>query len=135
MTYNRTIFTKGTEQYTDIDLSFKINPLTKDIRALSDGDSIKQALKVLLLTNYSERPFRPTVAGNVNRLLFEQYDQLTELSLRNDIIETIENHEPRVLLNDVKVVYNDLSVDITVKYSLQNDNSLQTINMMIQRIR
>jgi len=135
MTYNRTIFTKGTEQYTDIDLSFKINPLTKDIRTLSDGDSIKQALKVLLLTNYSERPFRPTVAGNVNRLLFEQYDQLTELSLRNDIIETIENHEPRVLLNDVKVVYNDLSVDITVKYSLQNDNSLQTINMMIQRIR
>ncbi len=50
--------------YSDLDLKLTLHPFRKDIVPLKDSEAVKNAVKNLILTNFFERPFQPSVGAN-----------------------------------------------------------------------
>jgi len=82
--------------YSDLDMSLDINPSTRDIVPFYDIAAVKNSVKNLILTSFSERPFDPEYGSNLTALLFEPVDKFTRNSLKNAIIRVISVYEPRV---------------------------------------
>ena len=129
--------TKNIKQYTDIDLSFKVNPFTKDIYLKTDEDAVKTALKHLIQTRNFERPFHPEIGTQIHSLMFENFSSAVKIAMERTIKETIEKFEPRVRLIDVIVREtadaNDLSV--TIEFALKNTDRPITITTLLSRVR
>lgn len=94
---------KNTRLFSDIDLSFEKHPSTKDIFAKYDDNAIKNAVKNLILTKHFERPFHSEIGSNVNALLFELASPAITAITRQNIIDVINNFEPRVVLLEIDV--------------------------------
>ena len=47
--------------YKDLDLNFGINPVTKDVDKKIGDRAIITAVKNLILLNYFEKPFNPSI--------------------------------------------------------------------------
>ncbi len=91
------------KSFKDVSATFQINPLNRDLIQLKNATAIARSLRNLIMTVPGERPFNPVLGSNVTSLLFETLDNLTASSIKSEIINTIENFEPRVKLNEVIV--------------------------------
>ena len=68
--------------FSDLNLKLTKHPIRKDIIPLKDDAAIKNAVKNLLISNFYERPFQPTLGANLRGLLFEPVGVLTNIELR-----------------------------------------------------
>ena len=106
-------------------MSFQVNPLTDDLIAIKNTTAIARSLRNLVLITPGERFFNVFLVSQVNILLFENVDDITAVSIRTEIINVIENYEPRVKLlkvsvnanidsynMDVRIVYRVIGIDI-----------------------
>ena len=92
--------------YSDLDLSFIVHPVLKDIRPITDIDAVKNSIKNIVLTSFYDHPFHPEIGSGVRALLFEPASIFTALSLKDEIQRCIGQFEPRV--NNVTVqIYDD----------------------------
>jgi phage baseplate assembly protein W len=89
--------------FRDVSMTFQVNPLTKDFIQLKNESAIARAVRNLILTGRGERFFDPIYGSEVKKLLFENVDVETAITLREEIRLVIENYEPRVVVNDVIV--------------------------------
>jgi phage baseplate assembly protein W len=123
--------------YSDFLNDFTAHPITGDISRVINEQSVKQSLRNLILTNYGERLFQPTVGSNVLGSLFEFNDLTTASDLKFYISETIQNNEPRVSLQAVNVTETPDSnyVNIDILFSIINSQTIQTLNVIIKRVR
>ena len=87
--------------YSDLDLDFTRNPVTSDIVKLNDVDSVKRSVKNLIQTNHYERPFHPEIGSDIRGLLFENMTPLTALNIERNVIEVLNNFEPRAKIVNV----------------------------------
>ena len=71
--------------YADIDLSFANKP-SGDIFKKEHAAAVKQSVRNLLMTNFSEKPFLPRYGGNLNSFLFSLNTEVDELALEEKII-------------------------------------------------
>ena len=101
-----------------ISATFKINPINSDLIGLVNYNAIARSVRNLILTVPGERPFNPVLGSGVNALLFNQLDNITSSSIKNEIITTLENFEPRIELNNVIVAPNaeQHRFDVTIQY-------------------
>ena len=122
--------------YSDLSLSSRAHPLTGDAAVLKEKATINQSLRNLLLTSPGERPFSGLdIGGGINDLLFElSHSGLVE-DLERLIATTINNFEPRVILQDVNVELiperNAASIQIT--YSIRMTNTTETFDLFLER--
>jgi phage baseplate assembly protein W len=58
-----------TRIYKDMDLAFTANPVTGDLSKKLDVNAVKQSMKILMLTNFYERPFSPKKGANLRGFL------------------------------------------------------------------
>jgi phage baseplate assembly protein W len=123
--------------YSDLDLDFIPHPTTKDVVIKTGPDAIKRSVRNLILTNFYDRPFRPGIGSNAQRLLFENASPLIANFLTDAIREVIENFEPRVDLIDVKVQFdNDNNgYNATISYIILNRGEPVVTNIFLERIR
>ena len=84
------------EVYSDLDMNFTAHPITGDLTVKKDTDAIKQSVKNIMLTNYYERPFKPSLAGGVRDLLFALDTERRVKRAQRKIKQVIEDFEPRV---------------------------------------
>ena len=123
--------------FADLPLDFIAHPNTKDIRPITDIQAIRQAVKILVLSNFSDRPFHPELGANVTRYLFENPDQFTAMGIRDEILRIIERREPRVTNPKVEVQldeeYNRLLV--TIVFQIRNTNTNTEVSFYLDRIR
>ena len=56
--------------FKDVSIGFMRNPFTDDISSVSNENSIKQAVKNLILTVPGEKPFQPLVGSRCNFITF-----------------------------------------------------------------
>lgn len=130
--------------YSDFDISFLPDPVTADLMRVVDEESIKQSLKLLVLTSVGERVFQPGVGGTVGRMLFEPLDKVTTTVLVKNIGDTIRQFEPRVELQYIDVYFdkkptgeyldpNTLWIEIAVK--VLNLPELITTGVLLRRLR
>jgi phage baseplate assembly protein W len=113
------------------------HPITKDLVRVKNEQSIKQALKNLLLTNLGERRFNPNFGSDVNNSLFEPNDVILQENLRNAITNAIRFHEPRVNLLSVQI-YNYSEEDrlaVNLIFSIINSVTPQSLNLILRRVR
>jgi len=105
--------------FKDFDLNMKVHPVTGKMIARKNVDSIKQALKCLILTDRGERPFRPHFGSDIRQRLFDLMDPSIANSIEFDIKTAIKNYEERAELLAVSVDgdpdTNNLRVNITFR--------------------
>lgn len=129
--------TKQIRKYQDLDLSFKINPFTKDIYLKKDEEAVKTALKHLILTKNFERPFHPEIGTQVHSLLFENYTPAVRIAMERSIQDAILKYEPRVNLNNVIIreLEDNNNLEVTIVFSLKNLNRPITLTTLLTRLR
>jgi len=123
--------------YADLDLNFGANPVTKDVNRKIGDRAIITAVKNLILLNYFEKPFNPSIGSNVRRLLFEPMTAETGILLQKEIELTIGNYEPRVKLRNVYVQsdYDSQGYNITIEFFIVNRLEPVTISLFLERLR
>ena len=123
--------------WSDLDLSLKLHPFRKDIMSLKDDAAIKNAVRNLLISNFYDRPFQPTLGANLRGLLFEPADAITRIALKEGIRNVLVNHEPRIRVQNVQVV--DLSernaYRINVIFNIKEFDTSEEVEVLLQRIR
>lgn len=123
--------------YKDIDMSFEINPVTKDIGRKYDVNAVKQSIKNLLLTPYFSKPFTPKYGSPIFDILFEPMDMDTASLMGTLIQETIDNFEPRCKVEDVIVFpnYNENEYRIQINFYVVGVRDPQIFRTSLKRLR
>lgn len=123
--------------YSDIDPSMLISSKDSDLFVLENTKAVRRSILNLLLTAYGERLFQPNIGGSLRSLLFEPIDPLTTFEMKDRIINTIRNHEPRVNALVVDVVSNpeSNSYQVTVEFSLVFSGERDRVTTVLERIR
>jgi phage baseplate assembly protein W len=123
--------------YSDFSSDMELHPIKKDVLRHTNENSIKRAIKNLLLTNRGERFFQPNLGSDIRSLLFEPFTPATEFAIQKLITSTIENYEPRAKLLNVHTSpdpdLNTLYVAIT--FSVINSQEPITLQLTLDRIR
>lgn len=130
--------TKETNRiYSDLDLSFGAHPITGDVVKKYDVNAVKQSLKVMILTQYYERPFQPKLGSPVYGMLFDNVDQITANSLKLRIELLINKFEPRVRSQQVDVVplYDENAFEITIYFYVIGVPDPVTFSTILRRSR
>ena len=89
--------------FKDFDLNMKAHPVTGKLITRKNNDSIKQALKSLILTDRGERPFRPYFGSDIRQRLFDLMDPAIATSIESDVRMAIRNYEERAELLEVSI--------------------------------
>ena len=113
------------KSFKDISMSFKYNPLSGDLISLSNENAIARAVRNIVLTTPGEKFFDPDFGSSVSEILFENVDDITAVSIEDEIKSSLKNYEPRVeLINvtvdpnfdanqfDVRITYRIVGIDI-----------------------
>ena len=128
---------RNTRTYSDLDFSFFANPSTKDVAVRYDENAIKQSIRGLVMTNHYERLFHPEIGSQVTAMLFEPYSPLTKAMMERAITNTIVNHEPRVVLQEVTVnpTPDNNAVYVQIVFMMANTSQPISVNILMQRTR
>lgn len=94
---------KLSRYFKDISLSFKRHPVTNDIAVIKNEDAIKKSVVNLIRTRIGERFFNSLLGSNVDNMMFELANSSVTDPIVEEIKNTINNFEPRVVLRRVDV--------------------------------
>ena len=113
------------KSFKDLSMSFKFNPLSGDLIDLKNENAIARAVRNIVLTSPGEKLFNPEFGTSISEILFENVDDITAISIQDEISSSLKNYEPRVeLINvdvdpnfdqnqfDVRITYRIVGVDI-----------------------
>ena len=106
--------------FKDLSMSFKFNPLSGDLIALKNENAIARAVRNIVLTTPGEKLFDPDFGSSVGEILFENVDDITAVSIRDEIRSSLTNYEPRVELIDVEVEpnFDENQFDVLITYRI-----------------
>ena len=132
-----TVTTDVVRDFRDLDLSFNIHPVKKDINKHVGVKAVINSIKNLVLTNHYEKPFQPEIGSNVRKLLFENLDDLTAIALQREISEVIRNFEPRASVTKISVIadYDNNGFSVELEFYVINQTNPITITFFLERIR
>ena len=123
--------------YSDLDIDFKVHPITGKLKVLKNAEAVKRALKNLILTKKFERPYEPLYGTNVVYSLFENFDAFTASFLKKEIETSIQNFEPRAVLSDVNIRADEdnNALVINIIFFIRNQNEPVELTITTERIR
>lgn len=119
--------------YSDLPLTFKVNPITGDVPPAKNETAVKKSLINLLKTPTGGRPFAPEYGTRIADFLFEPGDTETELKLNDEIAQAIERFEPRVRLVAIETNIEESGVEIKIEYYIINIPDLQQLETVVTR--
>ena len=126
-----------TRIFSDIDLTFKPHPSTRDLVAKYDDTAIKNAVKNLIMTQHYERHFHGEIGSSVTGLLFEIPSPAITAIIKQEIKDVIANFEPRVVLKEVDVNFSpdEHELDVKIIFMIKNTTRPITIQFFMDRTR
>ena len=132
-----TVISSSSRQYKDLDLNFLIHPVRKDINKHKDEMAVINSIKNLMMTNHYERPFQPDLGSNVRRLLFENLDKITAISMEREIRQVVENYEPRAQIKTLDILpdVDNNGFSVRMEFYIMNMTDPITINFFLERVR
>ena len=121
--------------FKDLSVGFTRNANTKDVAIVKNDNAIKQAVKNLILTVPGEKPFQPEIGSRISELLFEPLDPFTSDSIKQEVINTISQYEPRVRIVNVfvKANFDKNSFDVELRYQIVGLPPVESIEFVLQR--
>ncbi|ADD95290.1 T4-like baseplate wedge [uncultured phage MedDCM-OCT-S04-C93] len=126
------------KSFKDVSMSFKVNPFNSDVLTIKNETAIARSVRNLILTTKGERFFNPELGCGVNKLLFDNVDDLTADRIKSEIEYTVETYEPRVKLTNIQVVANidGHTFDVVIRYNIIGiDASPQQLSFVLQSSR
>lgn len=126
-----------TNIYSDIDLSFSRQPVTGDISLVLDKRAVVASIKNLLLTNFYERLWQPSLGSNLMNILFENVDPMTETTLIQEIKNVLTNFEPRATIDSITVTADVINhgYNVNLRVFIGNSTTPSNIDLFLERIR
>ena len=124
--------------FKDVSMSFEVNPINNDIIGIKNSTAIARSIRNLVLTVPGERFFNEDLGSRVSEILFDNLDDISASSIRDEIEETIIKYESRVKLDNVKVKpnYDNNEFDVTITYDVIGIDALpQQLNFALQPTR
>ena len=123
--------------YSDLDLDFIPHPTTGDVVRKTGDDAIKRSVRNLILTNFYDRPFRPYIGSNTQKLLFELANPITANLIKDSILEVINNYEPRIKIMQLSVQLDEDNngYNVIIQYEILNRSEPAIITLFLERIR
>jgi len=124
--------------FKDISMSFQSNPLTNDLIALKKESSIARSVRNIVLTLPGEKFFNENFGSRVSKSLFENLDDVSALTIKDEIDNSIRNYEPRVSLINVEVTpdFDTNSFDVKILYRIVGINvPAQQLQFALQSTR
>ena len=108
------------KSFKDLSISFKFNPLSGDLIALKNENAIARAVRNIVSTTPGEKFFDPDFGSSVSEILFENVDDITAISIQDEIKNCLQNYEPRVEIIDVKVDpnFDENQFDVVITYRI-----------------
>ena len=108
------------KSFKDLSMSFKFNPLSGDLIALKNENAIARAVRNIVLTTPGEKFFDPDFGSSMGEILFENVDEITAVSIEDEIKSSLKNYEPRVELIDVEVEpnFDENQFDVLITYRI-----------------
>ena len=108
------------KSFKDISMSFKFNPLSGDLITLKNENAIARAVRNIVSTTPGEKFFDPDFGSSVSEILFENVDDITAVSIQDEIRNCLNNYEPRVDLIDVDVDpnFDENQFDVKITYRI-----------------
>jgi phage baseplate assembly protein W len=98
-------------------------------------DAVKNNIRNLLKTNQGERLMQPNLGTNLRRLLFEQIEGETLVSVQNQILDTMEIWLPFVEVRDIRIVNDDSRTDanqivVNILFNIKQDpNTVDSVSI------
>jgi len=126
-----------TKIYSDIDFTFTKKPVTGDVALSFDNKAVIRSIRNLLSTKKYERPFDPDLGSNIDALLFENFSPLVASLIEREVTDTINNYEPRALLDSVRVSADPDSnqYSATITFYIENATLPTTVTLILERNR
>ena len=111
--------------YKDLSMSFKSNPLTDDLIGLKNESAIARSVKNLVFTQKGEKFFNPDFGSEVSASLFENIDEVTAITIQDDIEYMINTHEPRVNVLNVNALpnFDNNQFDVVIVYNIKGSDT------------
>ena len=108
------------QSFRDLSASFQVNPLNNDLVVLKNANAIARSIRNIISTSPGEKFFDPDFGSNVTKLLFENIDEISAISIRDEIENSINNYEPRVSLISVEITpdYDNNAFDAKLIYRI-----------------
>ena len=133
---NTSILTAKNNVYVDLDLTFAKKG-SGDIFKKQHGAAVKQAIRNLLLTNFSEKPFLERFGGDLNALLFRLSTEVDDANLEDKIKRSLELFEPRAkVLNINSIISADNhEVKVTVTFQVITTQEVVDVDVSLTRLR
>jgi len=126
------------QTFKDLSVTFKSNPVTDDLVVVKDKAAIMQSVISLLQTNKGERLFKPDLGCDIRKSLFEPLDYATAGIIRSQILETVGKYEPRVRVDNVAVIPDELTNSYEVRLTFTivgRDDAPVTAEFLLERTR
>jgi phage baseplate assembly protein W len=132
-----TTITTTSREWLDLDLNFAIHPIRKDINKHRAELAVINSIKNLVSTNHYEIPFQPEIGCNIRKLLFEPLDMVTATLIEREIIETIDNFEPRASVSKVviKPDFDNNGFQVELLFRILNRTDPVAIKFFLERVR
>jgi phage baseplate assembly protein W len=124
--------------FKDLSMTFQVNPLNYDIIVLKNESAIARSVRNLVLTQPGERFFNQNLGSRISASLFENIDEISASTIRDEIENTINTYEPRVDLISVTVSpnYDNNEFNVTVQYKIVGIDVLpQQLSFALQPTR
>lgn len=123
--------------YKDFNLNFAVNPFSGDLSVLTNEKAVAQSVKNLLLTEYEEIPFNPYIGSGIRSLLFEPVSEVLTITLKEKIMSTIRNFEPRISV-EALVIKDDPETNsyiIDLSYKINVSSKTFTASISLDRLQ
>lgn len=121
--------------YKDIDLSFKMHPVSGDILTKVDVNAVKQALKNLFRSSNYDFPFQTGIGLGLDSHLFENLTPVTSAIIERKIKNQIFEFEPRCVIDNIVVSQEENSINIEFLFHVIGLSGQQSLNYTLERTR
>ena len=128
---------RSSRVFSDLDLDFQMNTVTKDVPFLKDVEAVKRSVKNLIQTNYYERPFHPELGSNLRAMLFENMTPQISHLITKQIEQLLQTYEPRAEIVQVMTRPNldKNAYQVTISFYVVNHPEPIAVETMLERLR
>lgn len=132
-----TVTAKKDSLYSDLFVNLDMHPGKKDLARILNEAAVKRTITNLLLTDFDERLYQPTLGGNLKYLLFEPADNETLSLMRHQIQTCIEKFEPRARITTLtlETSEDEHQINVSLVFTMVNISKPITLNLILNRVR
>ena len=119
--------------FKDLSLNFTPHPVSGDVRPIINDVAIKRSIMNLIKTKKGTRPFNPQYGCDISNYLFSDEPGFTEFNMKKEIIDAIVRHEPRVIVDEIDIKYEEYGITLSIQYIIKNINRVGSISTSLTR--